>query len=54
MKQDFGIVDGKPVYLFTMKNKNGITIKITNYGGIITSILGTRQKREFRGYRPGL
>jgi aldose 1-epimerase len=39
MKQDFGNVDGKPVYLFTMKNKNGITIRITNYGGIITSIL---------------
>jgi aldose 1-epimerase len=39
MKQNFGTVDGKPVYLFTMKNKNGITIRITNYGGIITSIL---------------
>jgi aldose 1-epimerase len=39
MKQDFGTVDGKPVYLFTMKNKKGITIRITNYGGIITSIL---------------
>jgi len=39
MKQDFGTVDGKPVYLFTMKNRNGITVRITNYGGIITSIL---------------
>lgn len=39
MKKDFGTVDGKPVYLFTLKNKNEITVKITNYGGIITSIL---------------
>jgi len=29
MKQDFGSVDSKPVYLFTIKNKNGITIRIT-------------------------
>jgi aldose 1-epimerase len=39
MKQDFGTVDGKPVFLFTLSNKNGITVGITNYGGIITSIL---------------
>ncbi len=29
---------GKQVKLFTLTNKNGITVKITNYGGIITSI----------------
>ena len=39
MKENFGTVDGKPVYLFTLANKNGITIKITNYGGIITQIV---------------
>jgi aldose 1-epimerase len=27
------------VFLYTLKNKNGIVVKITNYGGIITSIL---------------
>jgi aldose 1-epimerase len=47
MKQDFGTVDGQPVYLFTMKNKNGITVKITNYGGIITSIIIPDNKGRF-------
>ncbi len=30
--------DNKEVYLFSMQNNNGIAIKITNYGGIITSL----------------
>jgi aldose 1-epimerase len=38
-KENFGKVDNKDVFLFTLKNKNGITVKITNYGAIITSIL---------------
>ncbi|MEO5685328.1 MAG: aldose epimerase family protein [Chitinophagaceae bacterium] len=36
-KQDFGEADGKPVSLFTLTNKKGIQVKITNYGGIVTS-----------------
>jgi len=36
-KQDFGQADGKPVYLFTLTNKNGAAVKITNYGGIVTA-----------------
>ncbi|MEO5591030.1 MAG: aldose epimerase family protein [Chitinophagaceae bacterium] len=36
-KQDFGQADGKPVYLYTLTNKNGIQVKITNYGGTVTS-----------------
>jgi aldose 1-epimerase len=39
MKEKFGTVDGKEVDLYTLKNKNGLTVKITNYGAIITSIL---------------
>lgn len=39
MKTKFGKVDGKDVYLYTLKNKHGLTVKITNYGGIITEIL---------------
>ena len=39
MKENYGKVDEKPVYLFTLFNKKGITIKITNYGGIITHII---------------
>ena len=34
----FGEVDGQKVNLYTLKNKNGVVVKITNYGGIITSI----------------
>jgi aldose 1-epimerase len=47
MKQDFGTVNGKPVYLYTLKNKNGITVRITNYGGIITSILVPDKNGKF-------
>ena len=35
---DFGFVNDEMVQLFTLSNKNGVTIKITNYGGLITSI----------------
>lgn len=37
-QQDWGTVDNKPVYLYTLTNKNGVTVKITNYGGIITEL----------------
>ncbi len=39
MKKLFGKTGDREVFLFTMTNSNGITVKITNYGGIITSIL---------------
>jgi len=38
-KEKFGRVDTMDVYLYTMTNNNGMTVKITNYGGIVTSIL---------------
>jgi aldose 1-epimerase len=39
-KQAFGTMpDGTPVDLYTLVNDNGITAKITNYGGIIVSLL---------------
>lgn len=34
----FGTVEGKEVKLYTLKNKNGLVAKITNYGGIITEL----------------
>lgn len=37
-KQAFGQLNGQEVDLFILKNDNQITIKITNYGAIITSI----------------
>lgn len=30
--------DGQPVELFTLVNRNGVNVKITNYGGIVTAI----------------
>jgi len=38
-KEAFGTMpDGKKVDLYTLTNANGLTAKITNYGGIITSL----------------
>jgi aldose 1-epimerase len=31
--------DGKQIDLVTLKNANGMEVKITNYGGIIVSII---------------
>ena len=35
----FGMADTTEVYLYTMTNDNGMCVKISNYGGIVTSIL---------------
>lgn len=34
---DWGETDGKKVTLYTLTNSNGTQVKITNYGGIVTS-----------------
>lgn len=38
-KKAFGTTDGKNVYLYTLTNANGMQVKITNYGGTVTSIM---------------
>ncbi len=38
-KEPFGTHHGEEVFLFTLKNNQNMTVKITNYGGIITSIV---------------
>jgi aldose 1-epimerase len=35
--KDWGEADGKKIQLFTLTNKSGVTVSITNYGGIVTS-----------------
>lgn len=34
---EWGERDGKNVYLYTLTNKHGMQVKITNYGGIVTA-----------------
>ncbi|MEJ8820224.1 aldose epimerase family protein [Lacibacter sp. H407] len=36
-KESWGEADGKPVDLYTLTNANGVQVKITNYGGTVTS-----------------
>lgn len=38
-KEVFGQVNADTVYLYTMTNSNGMSVKVTNYGGIVTSVL---------------
>jgi aldose 1-epimerase len=44
-KADWGETDGKPVYLYTLTNKNGDVVKISTYGATVTSwIVGDNKK----------
>src|SRR4051812_17639623 len=36
-ESEWGESDGKKVYLYTLTNNNGTQVKISNYGGTITS-----------------
>lgn len=36
-KADWGTSDGQPVFLYTLTNKEGVEVKISNYGGTVTS-----------------
>lgn len=38
-KEKFGMVDSTEVFLYTLSNDHGMVVKITNYGGIVTSIM---------------
>lgn len=38
LKESFGEFEGGPVDIYTLSNPNNIEVKITNYGGIITSV----------------
>ena len=37
-QSDFGTVDDQAVFLYTLTNTEGIEMKVTNYGGIITAL----------------
>ncbi len=44
-KADWGETDGKPVYLYTLTNKNGDEVKISNYGATLTSWITADNKQ---------
>ena len=46
VKEDFGEVDNQPVNLFTLRNNRGAEVKITNYGGIVTSWVDADRKGD--------
>jgi aldose 1-epimerase len=37
-QQSFGQVDGKEVFLYTLQNAKGLSLKATNYGTIVTEL----------------
>lgn len=39
MKENWGDVDGDSVYLYTLTNRNGVKVSISNYGGTIVSFI---------------
>ena len=45
-KKIFGKINDQDVYLFTLKNNNGIIVRITNYGGIIQSLIVPDKNRQ--------
>jgi len=46
-QENFGEVDGNPVYAFTMKNQRGVEITCINYGCIITEIIVPDKEGNF-------
>lgn len=37
-KEEFGTADGRKIWLYTLGNANGMKVKITNFGGIVTEL----------------
>jgi aldose 1-epimerase len=46
-KQSWGNFDGKPVFLYTLRNARGLEVAITNYGGTVTSIKAPDRNQKF-------
>ncbi len=46
-QQSFGTVNGQAVSLYTLRNKNGMSARITNYGGIVVSLMAPDRNGHF-------
>ncbi|WP_111706216.1 aldose epimerase family protein [Lutibacter citreus] len=45
-KSDFGALKGEKINIYTLKNNNGVEVKVTNYGATITSLIVPNSKGE--------
>lgn len=46
-KKEFGFFNGYKVFLFTLKNKNGMSVNLTNYSGAIVNLFVPDRNGEF-------
>ncbi|MFK5922244.1 MAG: aldose epimerase family protein [Verrucomicrobiota bacterium] len=46
-QKPFGQLNGQTVQLYTLQNKNGMTAKITNYGGTVVSLMAADRNGHF-------
>lgn len=46
-KRSFGFLEGEEVFLYTLSNNSGFTVEISNYGGIVTSIITADKNGNF-------
>ena len=46
-KKSWGSFDGKPVFLYTLRNSSGMEMTITNYGGTITTLKVPDRNKKF-------
>jgi aldose 1-epimerase len=54
-RQSFGnVADGTPVDLYTLTNANGVIVKISNYGGIVISLMVPDRNGRFEDVVLGL
>lgn len=44
---NFGTFNGEKIFLYSLENSNGVRVKITNYGGIVTSIIVPDREGNF-------
>lgn len=52
-KADFGVFDDDKIEIYTLKNNNGVEVKITNYGATITSLIVPNSKGELENIACG-
>lgn len=47
-RASFGMIDDRELFLYTLQNANGLILKVTNYGGIVTSLFVPDRKGVFQ------